>query len=234
MFGKGKLRMKEVTMANKATLIKPIMLGDIAPDFEANTTIGRISFHDWLGDSWCIFFSHPKDFTPVCTTELGRVAQLKSEFDKRKVKALALSIDSVENHKKWIKDIEETQKTKVNFPLIGDEDRHIAELYGMIHPASSENSTARVVFIIDPMKKIRLLLTYPQSTGRNFEEILRVLDSVQLTDSHLVATPADWKPGQDCIILPHVTDPATLKQKFPKGWKEIKPYLRMTPQPDKK
>ena len=217
----------------KGTLHSPIMLGDIAPDFEANTTKGKISFHDWIADSWCIFFSHPKDFTPVCTTELGRVAKLKKEFDKRNIKSISISLDSLENHKKWIKDIEETQKTKVDFPMIGDEDRHIAELYGMIHPASSENSTARSVFIIDPKKKVRLFITYPQSTGRNFDEILRVVDSIQLTEKSSVATPADWKWGEDCIILPSVTDPAVLKQKFPKGWQEVKPYLRYTPQPDK-
>lgn len=210
---------------------QPIMLGDIAPDFEAETTMGKLSFHKWIGNSWCVFFSHPKDFTPVCTTELGRVAKMKSEFDKRNVKAIAISIDSVANHHEWIKDINSTQNTKVNFPMIGDEKRQIAELYSMIPPSSTQNSTARSVFIIDPQKKVRLMITYPQSTGRNFEEILRVIDSMQLTDSNLVATPADWKWGEDCVILPSVTDPKILKEKFPKGWKEQKPYLRMTPQP---
>lgn len=229
-----KLFLRGGAMTQKATLEKPLMLGDIAPDFMAETTLGRISFHEWAGNSWCLLFSHPKDFTPVCTTELGRLAKLKPEFDKRNCKVLAISLDSVEEHMKWQKDIEATQQAKVNFPMIGDKDRKIAELYGMIHPNLSENSTARCVFIIDPKKKVRLIITYPQSTRRNFDEILRVIDSIQLTDSHLVATPADWKAGQDCIILPSVTDPEVMKQKFPKGWKEVKPYLRFTPQPDKK
>jgi alkyl hydroperoxide reductase subunit AhpC len=224
----------EVNMSQKTTMQKSLMLGDIAPDFEAETTMGKISFHQWIGDGWCILFSHPKDFTPVCTTELGKLAKMKPEFDKRNIKIMTISLDSIENHKKWQKDIEETQKSKVNYPMIGDNDRRVAELYGMIHPASSENSTARMVIIIDPKKKVRMMLTYPQSTGRNFDEILRVIDSIQLTESHLVATPADWKSGQDCIILPSITDPSVMKQKFPKGWKEIKPYLRMTPQPDNK
>lgn len=219
-------------MANAAVLRKPLLLGDVVPNFEAETTMGRINFHEWLENSWCIFFAHPKDFTPVCTTELGSVARLKGEFDKRKLKVIAISVDTIDNHKKWQKDIEETQAAKVFFPMIGDPEREIAELYGMIHPSSSENSTARVVIILDPNKKIRMMLTYPQSTGRNFKEILRVVDSMQLTDSHSVATPADWKWGEECVILPSITDPETLKTKFPNGWKEIKPYLRMTPQPD--
>lgn len=218
-------------MAQNTKPANPLMLGDIAPDFQAETSSGKISFHEWAADSWCLLFSHPKDFTPVCTTELGRLAKLKPEFDKRNCKVLAISLDSVEDHLKWQKDIEETQNAKVNFPMIGDKDRKIAELYGMIHPGMSDNATARCVFIIDPKKKVRLIITYPQSTGRNFEEILRVIDSIQLTDSHLVATPADWKAGHDCIILPSVTDPELMKKKFPKGWKEIKPYLRVTPQP---
>lgn len=218
-------------MAQNTKPANPLMLGDIAPDFQAETSSGKISFHEWAADSWCLLFSHPKDFTPVCTTELGRLAKLKPEFDKRNCKVLAISLDSVEDHLKWQKDIEETQNAKVNFPMIGDKDRKIAELYGMIHPGMSDNATARCVFIIDPKKKVRLIITYPQSTGRNFEEILRVIDSIQLTDSHLVATPADWKAGNDCIILPSVTDPVLMKKKFPKGWKEIKPYLRVTPQP---
>jgi len=217
----------------QSILHKPIMLGDIAPDFTANTTMGKLSFHQWAGTAWVVFMSHPKDFTPVCTTELGRVAKLKSEFDKRNVKTITISLESVENHKKWIQDINETQNTTINFPMIGDENRQIAELYGMIHPQASENSTARSVYIIDPSKKVRLTITYPQSTGRNFDEILRVIDSMQLTDSNLVATPADWKWGHDCVILPSVTDKDILKQKFPKGWKELRPWLRMTPQPDK-
>jgi alkyl hydroperoxide reductase subunit AhpC len=208
-----------------------ILIGDIAPDFEANTTEGKISFHDWIGNSWCVFFSHPKNFTPVCTTELGRVAALEKEFKKRNVKPLSISIDSVDNHEKWISDINETQHCNVNFPIIGDPTREIANLYGMIHPSASENATIRSVFIIDPNKKIRLILCYPQSTGRNFDELLRVIDSMQLTDKHSVATPADWKQGGECIILPSITDPKIMKEKFPKGWKEIKPYLRTTPQP---
>ena len=215
-------------------LIKSLLLGDITPDFTANTTHGLISFHDWIGDSWCVFFSHPRDFTPVCTTELGAAARLKTEFDRRNIKPIALSVDSVESHKKWLKDITETQKAEVYFPIIGDESHQVSELYGMIHPNASETVTVRCTFIIDPAKKIRLVLTYPASTGRNFEEILRVIDSLQLTDSNFVATPAGWKWGEDCVILPSITDQADLKKKFPKGWKELKPYLRMTPQPDKK
>lgn len=217
----------------KAVSQKPLMLGDIAPDFSGDTTMGWISFHEWIGSSWCVFFSHPKDFTPVCTTELGKMSKLKPEFDKRDVKIIALSVGPVESHLRWIPDINETQNTTVNFPLIGDEQREIAELYGMIHPNVSENATIRSLFIIDPNKKIRLMITYPQSTGRNFEEILRVIDSMQLTDSNFVSTPADWKWGQECVILPSLTDPKILKEKFPKGWRELKPYLRMTPQPDK-
>lgn len=218
----------------KAMLQEPIMLGDIAPDFEAETTLGKVSFHNWIGNSWCILFAHPKDFTPVCTTELGKLAKMKAEFDKRNVKVIAISIDTVENHHKWIKDINSTQQTKVDFPLIGDEDRQIAELYRMIPPNATQNSTARSVFIVDPQKKVRLMLTYPQSTGRNFDEILRVIDSMQLTDSSLIATPADWKWGDDCVILPSITDEKVLKEKFPNGWREVKPYLRMTKQPKKK
>lgn len=210
---------------------KNLQLGDIAPDFIANTTEGQISFHDWIGNSWCILFSHPKDFTPVCTTELGCVAKIKKEFDKRNVKVIGLSVGSVESHQAWIPDINATQKCTVNFPMIGDEDHHVSELYGMIHPKASETTTVRTVFIIDSNKKIRLMLAYPASTGRNFDEILRVIDSMQLTDSHSVATPVNWNWGDECIILPSITDPETLKQKFPKGYRELKPYLRMTPQP---
>lgn len=210
---------------------KSLQLGDTAPDFTANTTEGKISFHQWIGNSWCILFSHPKDFTPVCTTELGYVARVKSEFDKRNVKVIALSVGSVETHKAWIPDINSTQFTKVNYPLIGDEDHHISHLYGMIHPHVSETTTVRTVFIIDPNKKIRLMMTYPASTGRNFEEILRVVDSMQLTDTASVATPANWRWGEECVILPSITDPEVLKKKFPKGYRELKPYLRMTPQP---
>lgn len=217
-----------------ATIQPTVLIGDIAPDFTAQTTEGLIHFHDWLGDSWCVFFSHPKDFTPVCTTELGRVAKLKPEFDRRKVKIMSLSVDSLENHKRWVNDINESQNTTVNYPMVADESAEIASLYRMIHPASSESNTVRAVFIIDPNKKIRLMITYPPSTGRNFDEILRVIDSLQLTDNHLVATPADWKWGQDCVILPSVKDPTILKAKFPEGWNEVKPYLRLTPQPKTK
>ena len=211
-----------------------LRLGDIAPDFEQDSSEGRIHFHEWLGSSWGVLFSHPADFTPVCTTELGMTAKLKDEFAKRNVKIIALSVDPVESHKKWIEDINDTQNTRVNFPIIADADRKVSLLYDMIHPNASATQTVRSVFIIDPAKKIRLTLTYPASTGRNFDEILRVIDSLQLTDSHSVATPVDWKDGQDCVIVPSLKDPAIMKQKFPKGWKEIKPYLRMTPQPETK
>lgn len=210
-----------------------LQLADIAPDFTQNSTEGPISFHKWCENSWVIFFSHPKDFTPVCTTELGAVAKLKPEFDKRKTKVIALSVDSVASHKKWVNDINETQNTTVNYPILADEDRSVAQLYGMIHPKALDTLTVRTVFIVDPNKKIRLTLTYPAPTGRNFNEILRVLDALQLTDQHSVATPVNWKQGDDCVILPSITDPAVLKEKFPKGFKELRPYLRMTPQPNK-
>jgi alkyl hydroperoxide reductase subunit AhpC len=210
-----------------------IQLGSIAPDFEQDSTEGKIRFHEWAGKSWVILFSHPKDFTPVCTTELGTVAKLKGEFDKRNVKAIALSVDDVESHKKWIADIEETQKTKLNYPILGDPDRKVSNLYGMINPQANDTLTVRSVFIIDPNKKVRLTLTYPASTGRNFDEILRVIDSLQLTDSHSVATPANWKDGDDVIIVPSLQDPELLKTKFPKGFTVVKPYLRVTPQPNK-
>ncbi|CUI16723.1 peroxidase [Candidatus Protochlamydia naegleriophila] len=208
-----------------------LQIGDVAPDFVAQTTDGLLYFHQWLGNSWCVFFSHPKDFTPVCTTELGLASRLKSQFEKRKVKLIALSVGSVVDHSEWTKDINETQHTSVNFPLIGDENGQIANLYGMIHPKANDTFTVRTVFIIDPSKKIRLMMTYPASTGRNFTEILRVIDSMQLTDNHSVATPADWKWGDECVILPSVTDQNTLKKLFPNGYRQIKPYLRMTPQP---
>ncbi len=210
-----------------------IQLGTIAPDFEQDSTEGKIRFHEWAGKSWVILFSHPKDFTPVCTTELGAVAKLKSQLDKRNVKAIALSVDDVESHKKWIADIEETQHTKLNFPILGDADRKVSNLYGMIHPQASDTLTVRSVFVIDPNHKVRLMLTYPASTGRNFDEILRVVDSLQLTDSHSVATPANWKDGEDVIIVPSLQDPEQLKAKFPKGFSVVKPYLRVTPQPNK-
>jgi alkyl hydroperoxide reductase subunit AhpC len=208
-------------------------IGSVAPDFEQESSEGKIKFHEFLGDKWGVLFSHPADFTPVCTTELGRVAQLKPEFDKRNAKVIALSVDSAASHKGWIGDIEETQKTKMNFPILADGDRKVSMLYDMIHPEADNTATVRSVFIIDPNKKIRLIITYPASTGRNFDEILRVIDSLQLTEYHSVATPVDWKDGQDVVIVPALKDPAVMKQKFPKGWKELKPYLRMTPQPNR-
>ncbi|MGP1718013.1 MAG: peroxiredoxin [Methylophilus sp.] len=210
-----------------------LRLGDIAPDFTQDSSIGPLSFHAWLGDSWAIFFSHPADYTPVCTTELGATAKLAGEFKKRNVKAIALSVDPVESHHGWIKDINETQSTEVNFPIIADADRKVSELYDLIHPNASATATVRSVFVIDPNKKIRLTLTYPASTGRNFNELLRVIDSLQLTEYHSVATPANWEDGQDVVILPSITDPEVLKTKFPKGFKAVKPYLRLTPQPNK-
>lgn len=209
-----------------------LRLGDIAPDFTAETTEGKISFHEWLGNSWGLLFSHPSDYTPVCTTELGATSKLKSEFDKRNVKVLAISVDGLESHQGWIKDINETQNTYVNFPIIADPDKKIAELYDMIHPNASEKFTVRSVFVIGPDKKIKLTLTYPASTGRNFDEILRVIDSLQLTANYSVATPANWKDGEDVIIVPAIKD-EEIPAKFPKGHTKIKPYLRTTPQPNK-
>jgi thioredoxin-dependent peroxiredoxin len=209
-----------------------VQLGSVAPDFEADTTTGRIKFHEWIGKQWAVLFSHPKDFTPVCTTELGTAAKLKPEFDKRNVKMIAVSVDDVASHKGWIGDIEDTQKTTMNFPIIGDGDRKVANLYGMIHPEANDTLTVRSVFFIDPNKKVRAMITYPASTGRNFDELLRVLDSLQLTDSHKLATPANWKNGDDCVIVPSVTDEQA-KSLFPKGWKALRPYLRITPQPNK-
>ena len=208
-------------------------LGSIAPDFQADTSTGPVSFHEWIGNGWAVLFSHPKDFTPVCTTELGRAANLKAEFDQRKVKMIAVSVDGVADHKKWIGDIEDTQNAKMNFPIIGDQERKVATLYDMIHPEANDTLTVRSVFVIDPGKKIRAMVTYPASTGRNFSEILRVIDSLQLTDNYKVATPADWKDGDDCVIVPALQDPEDLKKRFPKGYKVIRPYLRMTPQPNK-
>ncbi len=210
-----------------------VRLGSIAPDFTQDSTEGTIRFHEWIGDKWAILFSHPKDFTPVCTTELGMVAKLKPEFDKRNTKVIAISVDDVDSHKRWIADIEETQNVKMNFPILGDEDRKVSTLYDMIHPEANDTLTVRSVFIIDPNKKVRLIITYPASTGRNFDEILRVIDSLQLTDHHQVATPANWKDGDDCVIVPSLQDPEELKKKFPKGYKALRPYLRMTPQPNK-
>ncbi len=210
-----------------------LRLGDTAPDFDQDSSVGRIHFYDWLGDSWCILFSHPADFTPVCTTELGKTAKLFNEFAQRNVKVLALSVDSASSHNKWIPEINETQDTEVNFPILADEDRKVSTLYDMIHPNANATLTVRSVFIIDPAKKVRLMLTYPASTGRNFDELLRVIDSLQLTDSHSVATPADWQDGDDVIIVPSLKDEALIKQKFPKGYKEVLPYLRITPQPNR-
>jgi alkyl hydroperoxide reductase subunit AhpC len=210
-----------------------IRLGDTAPDFTAPTTHGEIHFHEWLGDSWGILFSHPKDFTPVCTTELGYVAKIKPEFDKRNVKVIGLSVDAVESHVKWEKDIEETQGTAVNFPMIGDPNRTVANLYDMIHPNANDTLTVRSVFIVGPDKKVKLSLTYPASTGRNFDELLRVIDSLQLTAYQKVATPANWKDGEDVIIVPSLSNDDA-KQLFPGGWDEKKPYLRVIKQPAKK
>jgi len=210
-----------------------IHLGSEAPDFTQESTEGTINFHDWAGGKWVVLFSHPKDFTPVCTTELGLVAKLKSEFEKRNAKAIAVSVDDVTSHKGWIGDIEETQNTKLNFPILGDADKKVSTLYDMIHPDLSDTTTVRSVFVIDPKHRVRLMITYPQSTGRNFDEILRVIDSLQLTDNHSVATPGNWKDGEDVVIVPALKDPDVLKQKFPKGWREVKPYLRLTPQPNK-
>ncbi len=209
-----------------------IRLGDTAPDFNADSTDGPISFHDWLGDGWGVLFSHPKDFTPVCTTELGEVARLKPEFEKRNCKVIGLSVDSVEDHKAWAGDIEETQGTALNFPLLGDPDRTVSELYDMIHPNAAETFTVRSVFVIGPDKKVKLTITYPPSAGRNFNEILRVIDSLQLTANHNVATPVNWKDGEDVIIVPTMSN-EDAKGEFPRGWKELKPYLRVTPQPNK-
>jgi alkyl hydroperoxide reductase subunit AhpC len=216
-----------------------LQLGDVAPDFEADTTEGRIKFHDYIGNSWVVFFSHPKDFTPVCTTELGYMAKIKHEFDKRNVKLLGISVDSVEDHKRWKNDIKEVTGADVTYPMIGDSELAVAKLYGMIHPnvsggakgrTAADNATVRNVYVIGPDKKVKLIITYPMSTGRNFDEVLRVIDSLQLTATKSVATPANWKQGDDVIILASVTDEAA-KEKFPGGWKTLKPYLRLVPQP---
>ncbi|MDD5302953.1 MAG: peroxiredoxin [Elusimicrobia bacterium] len=216
-----------------ATATAVLRLGDTAPDFAADSTQGPIEFHQWLGDSWAVFFSHPKDFTPVCTTELGEASRRMPDFKKRGVKVLALSVDSVESHKKWTRDIEETQKTKLAFPIVGDDSKAVANLYGMIHPKALDSLTVRTVFIIDPAKKIRLTMTYPASTGRNFDEILRVIDALQLADACKIATPANWKDGDDVIIPPAIQDPEALKKNYPKGFRLLRPYLRLTPQPNK-
>ncbi len=210
-----------------------IRLGDTAPDFTVDTTEGEISFHEYLGDSWGVLFSHPADYTPVCTTELGMVAKLNEEFAKRNVKTIALSVDPIDSHKGWVSDINETQGCTVNYPIIADPDRTVADLYDMIHPNADNTLTVRSVFVIDPNKKVRLTLTYPAATGRNFDEILRVIDSLQLTDYHKVATPANWKDGDDCVIVPSIKDKDEIEKLFPKGHTVVKPYLRMTPQPNK-
>jgi alkyl hydroperoxide reductase subunit AhpC len=208
----------------------PIQLGDDAPDFTAETTEGTLSFHDWLGSSWGVLFSHPKDFTPVCTTELGEVARLKAEFERRNVKVMGLSVDSLDAHQRWSDDIAETQGHAPNFPMIADADRAVSDLYGMIHPNASDTATVRSVFVVGPDKKVKLTITYPQSTGRNFDEILRVIDSLQLTAHHKVSTPVNWRQGEDVIIIPAVSDDEA-RERFPEGWTALKPYLRMVPQP---
>ena len=208
-----------------------IRLGDIAPDFTQESSAGTIHFHDWIGDQWAVLFSHPADFTPVCTTELGFTAKLKEDFAKRNVKALALSVDPVDSHHRWIEDINETQNTQVNFPIIADADRKVSTLYDLIHPNANDTLTVRSLFVIDPNKKVRLIITYPASTGRNFNEILRVIDSLQLTDGHKVATPGNWQAGEDVVIVPSLQDPEEIKQRFPKGYRAVKPYLRLTPDP---
>lgn len=217
-----------------------LQLGDIAPDFEAPSTEGHIKFHEYIDGSWVVFFSHPKDFTPVCTTELGSMAQMKHEFDKRGVKLIGISVDSVEDHQRWKQDITDVTGASVNYPMIGDTDLHVAKLYGMIHPnatgnakarTAADNATVRNVYVIGPDKRIKLIITYPMSTGRNFHEVLRAIDSLQLTATKSVATPANWKQGEDVIILASVSDEAA-KEKFPGGWKTLKPYLRLVPQPD--
>lgn len=208
-----------------------IQLGDLAPDFEADSTQGRIRFHEWLGNDWGVFFSHPKDFTPVCTTELGEVARIKPEFDRRGTKVIGLSVDPVTDHERWAADIEETQGAALNYPLVGDPDRKVAELYGMVHPASDPSLTVRAVFLIGPDKRVKATLTYPPSTGRNFAEILRVLDSLQLTARHRVATPVNWVPGGDVIIAPSVGDEEA-RSAHPEGWQALKPYLRVVRQPE--
>jgi len=209
-----------------------LQLGDVVPNFTQASNVGEINLYDWAGDSWVVLFSHPADYTPVCTTELGEVAKLMPEFEKRNVKVLALSVDDVDSHKGWINDINETQNTTINYPILADADKKVSDLYGMIHPNANAKVTVRTVFVIDPERKLRLTITYPPSTGRNFEEILRVIDSLQLTDQYSVATPVNWKDGEDVVVAPTIpTEEA--KQKFPKGVTEIKPYLRMTPQPNK-
>jgi alkyl hydroperoxide reductase subunit AhpC len=216
----------------QTVMVMTLRLGDTAPDFTQDSTEGLIRFHDWIGQNWVVLFSHPKDFTPVCTTELGEVARLKPEFDRRGVKVIGLSVDPLGSHRDWSRDIVETQGVAPNFPLLADADRKVLDLYGMIHPNANDTLTVRSVFVIDPNRKVRLVLTYPASTGRNFAELLRTIDSLQLTDNYKVATPVNWKHGEDVIIVPALTDPAELERRFPKGFKVLKPYLRVTPQPN--
>ena len=210
-----------------------LRLGDTAPDFEQDTSEGRLRFHEWLGDSWGVLFSHPADFTPVCTTELGLTSKLQDEFARRNVKVIALSVDPVDSHRRWIQDINSTQHTEVRFPIIADDDRKVSGLYDLIHPNANSTLTVRSLFVIDPAKKVRLIITYPASTGRNFDEILRVIDSLQLTDHHSVATPGNWKDGEDVVIVPSLQDPDVIRRKFPKGYRAVTPYLRLTPQPNR-
>jgi thioredoxin-dependent peroxiredoxin len=210
-----------------------LRLGTIAPDFEQDSTHGRLKYHEWLGSSWGVLFSHPKDFTPVCTTELGAAARLKPKFDERNVKIAALSVDPLDSHNKWVVDIEQTQDVKLNYPIFADADRTISQKYDMIHPEADDTLTVRSVFVIDPNKKVRAVITYPASTGRNFEEILRLVDSLQLTDSHKVATPVNWKDGDEVVIVPSLQDPDEIAKRFPKGYRTVKPYLRLTPQPNR-
>jgi thioredoxin-dependent peroxiredoxin len=212
--------------------VPSLHLGDVAPDFEQDSNLGPIRFHEWLGNSWAVLFSHPADFTPVCTTELGLTAKLEEQFRKRGAKVIALSVDGAESHERWIEDINTTQNATVDFPIIADADRKVSELYDLIHPNASATLTVRSLFVIDPAKKIRLIITYPASTGRNFEEILRVIDSLQLTDNHSVATPANWKQGDDVVIVPSLQDAELIGKKFPQGYVAVKPYLRITPQPN--
>ena len=209
-----------------------LRIGDIAPDFTQESTAGEIRFHEWAGNDWVVLFSHPADFTPVCTTELGCTANLQAEFDRRGVKLVVVSVDPVEDHRAWIEDINDTQHTEVTFPILADADLKVSSLYDMIHPNEDETSTVRSVFIIDPQKKVRAMITYPKSAGRNFNEVLRVIDSMQLTDGSSVVTPANWEPGGDVIVAPSITDPDVLREKFPKGYTELRPYLRMTPDPE--
>jgi thioredoxin-dependent peroxiredoxin len=210
-----------------------IRLGDTAPDFEQASTVGPIRFHEWLGDHWGVLFSHPADFTPVCTTELGLTAKLKDEFAKRDVKVIALSVDPLDKHAEWVRDIDVTQNATVDFPILADADRRVSELYDLIHPNASTTATVRSLFVIDPQKKVRLTITYPASTGRNFDEILRVIDSLQLTEYHAVATPANWQDGDDVVIVPSLQDPEQIARRFPRGYTAVRPYLRLTPQPNR-